>query len=123
MGEALKPRYIMTALLAVLVFLTYFDIFYFGGAVNNRPWYMDMVMHVLGGGFIAAALLSYKTDLSPLRVLVLVLVVALGWEIFEYFVNIFVGSAQDPVSDTVSDLVLGLTGAALAVFSFREKRV
>ena len=89
------------------------------------PWY-DMMMHTLGGVFLAvfagaffarhiATLSRYETLVTLLLV---VLIVGLGWEFFEYFVQYIIkGSAQlASVPDSVSDIVCDLVGGILGVF-------
>ena len=127
-----KYRNLALYWLALIVVLVYFDIFYFDGLVNLRPWYLDMVLHFLGGGFIATAFLYFVENkyfgevggkLLPLLFFTLgtVALVAIGWEFYEYFVNVFVGAPQDPASDTFSDFALGLAGAVFAAFLVRKK--
>lgn len=118
--------------LVLLVALVYSEALYFGGVANSRPWYVDMILHLLGGGFIAFCFLYFSekkyfgelsNKLFPLAILTLgaVALVAVGWEFYEYFVNIATGAPQEPVSDTFSDLALGLAGAVLTVLFVRKK--
>lgn len=116
--------------LLLMVALVYFDVLYFDDIVRLRPWYLDMVMHFFGGGFIAVFFLYFagqnyfgelNRKLFPLLIITLgvVALVAVGWEFYEYFVNIFVSISQEPPSDTLSDLALGLAGAATTVLLVR----
>ena len=122
---------ILVSWLLLIVALVYFDVFYFDAINHFRPWYFDMLLHFLGGGFIALSFLyfagkKYFGELSgkllPLVFLSLgaVALVSVGWEFYEYFVNIWTGMPQEPASDTFSDLALGLAGAALTVCLIRK---
>lgn len=130
MGKTLKV--VILCWLALMVALVYFDVFYFDGVARIRPWYGDMVLHLLGGGFIALSFIYLSGRELPgdskrglfswfFLTLAAVLLVAIGWEFYEYLVNILTGFPQDPASDTVSDLVLGLVGGALVFLSVRRK--
>ncbi|MDO8466917.1 MAG: hypothetical protein Q7S83_02125 [bacterium] len=131
MGQTLKT--VLLFWLALMVSLVYFDVWYFDEIINFRPWYLDMVMHCLGGGFISVSFLyfagqKYFGELSgrllPFLILTLgvVALVAVGWEFYEYFVNILTGMPQEPASDTFSDLSLGLAGAAMTVVLIRHAK-
>ncbi len=90
-------------------------------------WWYDVLMHFLAGIigglsaywvlFCSGRLLS-KHDISRktsvLIVLACMMVVGVGWEVFEYMYDI-AGSGEGYVLDTMNDLVLDGCGAALAV--------
>ena len=88
-------------------------------------WYFDMVMHFLGGlwvglFFIYVFSTRKQGSLSPssfIQTLLLVLVVGILWEFFEFYLGI-VSRAVFDWSDTVSDIILDLAGAAASVFYF-----
>lgn len=130
MGKALK--FTSLCWLALMVVLVYFDALYFDGMTHPRPWYFDMLLHFLGGGFIASSFLYFAGKnlfgelsgrLIPLAFLTLgvVALVAVNWEFYEYFVNIYLRLPQEPVTDTFSDLTLGLVGAAVTALLVRKK--
>lgn len=122
----------MAATLAVLVFMVYFDLVAYGASNFLRPWYYDMIEHFIGGGIIGGFFLYYARSfsgqnfpknffLTVLAAISFVVIVALIWEVYEYYVNLFAGLAQDPISDTLSDLVLGTLGAAVSASLIRRK--
>jgi hypothetical protein len=90
-------------------------------------WYFDMPMHFLGGllvGFLVLYLFFPRISLSPsaiVKILLLVLVVGIGWEVFEVLVDNFI--AQNPFNalDTFSDLFFDLSGGAFALLYFSKK--
>lgn len=100
------------------------------GWYHILPWY-DIPMHIAGGAWVAVAFLYFARKygwvariVRPtfLRVLGIVLVVGIGWEIFEYSMDVFVFRKYTfstvPVFiliDSVYDLVNDLIGAVLVV--------
>lgn len=86
-----------------------------------RLWWYDIMMHFLGGvvvGGLAAALLvrlmpslSWRAMLGG--VVVSILAVGIGWEIFEYAAGMFAG-VDNIVGDTLLDLVMDTLGALSA---------
>ncbi len=116
-------RILLLCWLALMVGLVYFDALYFDGINHFRPWYFDMLLHFLGGGFIAVLFLYFAGKkmfgilngrFFPFALLTLgaAALVAVNWEFYEYFVNIYLRLPQDSITDTFSDLALGLAGAA-----------
>ena len=89
------------------------------------PWF-DMLMHTLGGVFIAivaGALLAKKShssrELYTLLPLI-VFVVGLGWEYYEYLVQFFVKSVDlakipDSISDLICDMVGSMIGSSVVI--------
>lgn len=83
------------------------------------PW-LDIPMHTLGGATVALGYLTFFEFYPPLAdryirfvpALLLVLVVALSWEVFEVLIGV---SLEEPnyLADTVLDVCCGLAGGAL----------
>lgn len=111
------------------IFTLYEEIFWF-----------DMVMHALGGAWLAAVAFALLPARYPaifaspprrtfLAVVALVTVAGILWEIYEFGFAAW-ATAQfgdlgfhQPWTDTVSDLFLDIAGAALtALFLLREER-
>lgn len=107
----------------------------------TKIFWFDMVMHTLGGAWlasvcIAVGVLRYPAFFSGrsrasrvLRVITLVLLLGLGWELYEYCFGVWATAKfgdlgfMQPWTDTVSDLFLDVAGAALtALFLFRKER-
>jgi hypothetical protein len=89
-------------------------------------WYFDMPMHFLGGVWLGLAsiyLFSLKDDSlrSIFKIFFIVLLVGIGWEVFEIFVNKF--TIQDPFNflDTVSDIFFDLSGGCFAILYFIKR--
>lgn len=89
-------------------------------------WYFDMIMHFIGG-FWAGLLVLYflgTEDFSPQalsKIFFLVLVIGIGWEVFELFVDKTITSKPFNLFDTSSDLLFDLSGAMMALFYYLKK--
>ena len=91
-------------------------------------WWLDIIMHFLGGLLVAlASLLAYITvrkieklsrRQATLIVLLGIIVVGTFWEVFEYFAGISLGS--DFVIDTVTDAIMNLIGASVGLLYFNR---
>ncbi len=98
-------------------------------------WWFDVLMHFLvsltGGlgifwGLFDSGIIFRKRfnskKASILMVLLCVLVVGIGWEIFEY-VNDFTDSTEGYVLDTINDIILDSAGAIVATLIATRKRL
>ncbi len=89
-------------------------------------WYFDIFMHFLGGLWLGGLFLwlLWPVQLSTktvAKVLAGVVLVGIGWEIFELmFVN-YVAQNSFDVVDTTMDLVLDILGGLSAVLYFHKK--
>lgn len=95
----------------------------------STSWY-DIGMHFLGGFLIGLLIISFikrihhgdeilNTKLLFISVISGVLVVALGWELWEIFVG-FTNVLKDQ-ADTVLDIIMGLTGGVVSGFYYYFK--
>jgi len=89
-------------------------------------WWFDMPMHFLGGFWLGLILLWYfpqesLSSLSVLKIILGVLLIAIGWEIFEIVVDRTI--TQNPFNslDTLSDLCFDLAGGFFAMIYFFKK--
>ena len=81
----------------------------------------DMVMHALGGAWLAAVFIVVKwfPYRTMFHVIGLVLLAGLAWELYEYGFAVWATATygdlgfHQPWTDTASDLVLDTLGAAL----------
>ncbi len=81
-----------------------------------------MPMHVIGGVVVALGIFTLhdlrlwvpKRYLRLLPIVLLVLLVAMAWEVYELMIGIPI--EQDYVIDTITDLLMGLLGGALGYF-------
>jgi uncharacterized membrane protein YjdF len=87
-------------------------------------WYFDMFMHFLGGLWLGFVFLWFfgKNNLNLsliFKIIFGILIVGIGWEIFEfYFVNYVAENSFDRL-DTLSDIFFDLFGGLSAViYSF-----
>ena len=115
--------------LAVIIFLIFIlnftaHLFYWYYTI----WYFDIVMHFLGGFFIALLVFwifpTQKFSGNYLFKIILGLfVIGVGWEVFEIiFKNIIAGEIFNPL-DTVSDIFCDLAGGSLAAIYFLKRIV
>ncbi len=86
-------------------------------------WWFDIFMHFIGGvwlGVVFVWLCAFrKLPLTlnfpfVLRLILSVLIVGVGWEVFEYYFINYMAQNNFDVVDTVSDLVLDISGGLLA---------
>lgn len=89
------------------------------------PWF-DMLMHALGGVFIAVtvgALLTrnaYQRRDQLIMILLAVFIIGLGWEYYEYLVQFFIKAVDlakipDSISDLICDMIGGTLGATFVI--------
>ncbi len=94
-------------------------------------FWFDMVMHTLGGAWLASIFITVKwfPYRTMLHLVGLVLLAGLAWEIYEYAFAAWATAEfgdlgfHQPWTDTASDLMLDAAGAAITgLFLFHEKR-
>jgi len=79
-------------------------------------WWFDMPMHLLGGIVVALGLFSLHDlglflkdrHLNLVSIMLLVFLVAMGWEVFELAIGVPIQG--DYVVDTLTDLCMGTLG-------------
>jgi hypothetical protein len=86
-------------------------------------WYFDMPMHFLGGFWLGLVSLYLfpSEDRSwkyIFKVFFTVLLIGIGWEIFEILIDKFITFNNFNSLDTLSDLFFDLAGGLSAVFYF-----
>jgi hypothetical protein len=123
----MKKRLIRKAL-SIVVGLFLFNLlayqFYWYASIF---WY-DMVMHTAGGVFLALLLGShfhkqlYKMTMKESIVVLLlgVFIIGLGWEYFEYIVQVIVKPVSfadfaDSISDVICDMIGGIIGTYFVI--------
>jgi hypothetical protein len=86
-----------------------------------RFWWMDIIMHGLGGllvGAVVAYAIRYRFPALLPRayalVILAIVLVGVSWEVFEYLYRIY--DARNYPLDTSIDLVMDLLGALLGAF-------
>jgi len=91
-------------------------------------WYFDTIMHFLGGlwlGLVSIYLFPFafrENLLKPVcQVLLVVLFVGAGWEIFEILVDRFITQNSFNILDSTSDVFFDLAGGLFAIFYFLKR--
>lgn len=86
-----------------------------------RLEWFDIAMHVLGGIVVALGVYTLRDLrvlptpwLSTAGVMVIVLCVALAWEVFEVYAGVTIDVDYYP--DTALDVVMGLTGGLIGYY-------
>jgi hypothetical protein len=90
-------------------------------------WYFDMPMHFLGG-VVLTLLVSYvlynritKEDIVPvLHILLAVLIIGVGWEVFEYVFNNVIAGQIWNMLDTLSDICFDMAGGVMGLFIIKD---
>jgi hypothetical protein len=83
-------------------------------------WYLDMIMHFLGGLWVGLfAFYIFKGETISfhliLKILLFVLFVGIGWEVYEILVDKVVTQNSFNILDTSSDLFFDLSGGLYAI--------
>jgi hypothetical protein len=86
-------------------------------------WYFDIVMHFLGGfwvGLFALYMTRAEKISRPvvLRVMISVIVIGVGWEIFELMVDKVISRNAFNILDSTADLFFDSAGGAAAVLYY-----
>jgi|SRR3989344_38873 len=89
-------------------------------------WYFDMIMHFLGGFWVGLACLYFFVPKilslkSILTILLFVLFIGVGWEIFEALVDRVITQNLLNILDLSSDIFFDLSGGALAILYFFKR--
>ncbi|MCX6752595.1 MAG: hypothetical protein NTZ87_03840 [Candidatus Nomurabacteria bacterium] len=91
-------------------------------------WYFDMPMHFLGGFWIGLASLYFLFTESKaltfqfiIKILLCVLLVGIGWEVFEILVNNVTIRDSFNYLDTFSDILFDLSGGVFAILYFFKR--
>lgn len=120
-------HYFFVIFIAVIGFLFSFLNFYIS--------FMDKFMH-FAGGIMLASIIFHILKRSKLKrklffTLLICLTIILGWEFFEYLIDSIIGSKtrgvfsfvngeykmiMSPFYDTISDIVLGMSGVLIYLF-------
>ena len=130
MGQTLKLKYFLAGLLLVIAIGFYFFNTYYSAA-NPAPFYTDLILHFLGGFWIAGLSsylllannfrLSRSAILNGLAIIGFAVLIGVIWEWYEYVVASAVGIRQDPLDDVLSDLLLDMFGGATFVAFYSLK--
>lgn len=129
---------IPTIVILTIIFLAGHALGSFFSLYEQIFWF-DMVMHTLGGAWLAAVFVTVGDSRFPsflrelprfrytLRVVLLVLIAGLAWELYQHVFAVWatarfgdLGFAQ-PLSDTLSDLLLDAVGAVIAALLLFRK--
>ncbi|MEE8131579.1 MAG: hypothetical protein V3T98_00820 [Candidatus Paceibacterota bacterium] len=108
-------------------------------------WWLDVVMHFLGGFWVALLFFNLNSKLNFLPInslnslthklitiilsLGFVALIAVSWEFYEFLYDVFISIrgypwvAQQGMADTISDLFFGLLGGLIAAIIVLKKRL
>lgn len=127
---------------AIIAILAVYGFNLFAGFIGlyGKWHWLDIPMHFLGGfamGLFGIALWTAAVEevtfkkrllrhlrwwLAPLFILGFVALVGIGWEWYEYFMDLwFEGIRQPSIGDTMADFLLDLIGGFVAVLLFYPK--
>lgn len=117
-----KKAFLLLCLIGALEVVA--ELFYLHWTV----WWYDNMLHFLAGACIAIAALSFfsRKALSPLRAICIgvffALFIGIVWEVFELYVGVTsLSDGQLYVFDTISDILMDLTGAFFAsLYAYRK---
>jgi len=112
----------LTILLYVIAMLHIMALYFFW---YWSIWWLDILMHFLGGmwvgGMAFVFLFLNKNDVSMGKIFrpcllsfVVVLVIGVLWEIFEFSLDTFIIFQPNDISDTISDLGADIAGGMFA---------
>ncbi len=87
-------------------------------------WWLDIPMHILGGLSFALLFISIfnyqKKKITFAKLVLVVMMVGILWEIYEYDVHIFFGRDWNGIADTIKDLFDDFLGVSF-VYLFNKK--
>lgn len=119
---------ILASLAFTVVFVSIVNFLAIKGLWYYLFWYFDMPMHFLGGVVVMYLLIyifysriSVQKSSNLFYLLAGVLIVGLGWEVFEYFLlNVYAGQPFN-IIDSTSDIFFDLAGGIWGLLYIRKK--
>ena len=119
----MQVRYFLFAQFVVLIVTAFLHLLGFWLYLYWVFWWYDVVLHALGGAWVALAALWFFTYIGKSQpsavTLACVIVVGVLWEIFEVLIGI--PRESNYVLDTSLDLLMDIVGALLTLFFLRRK--
>ena len=117
--------YIAFTLALLICFLNYLAIMLY--LYWTSFWY-DYMMHFLGGVSIAVMAMwllgvNERNRKNFWPVLIVVMAVGVGWEIFEYFIKAVPSPLQSYKVDTTHDLIMDAIGGVVAYFTLTRNSI
>mgnify|MGYP003343709046 CR=1 FL=1 len=86
--------------------------------------WLDIPLHILGGILFASLYISilkyYKKQVKYINIIFFVMTIGVLWEIYEYYIHIFLGYDWNGILDTVKDLFDDFLGVSIA-YLFNKK--
>lgn len=116
-----RKLFYRTASLLLFIFFVNSAALYFHW--YSSIWWFDMLMHFLGGLWLALMALwffapTFPNTVNIVKITSSVLFIAFFWEIFEIFVNDRIAKDFFDYQDMFSDLCFGLSGGLLGMLYF-----
>lgn len=120
-------RKLVKPLVVIIFFLLFMNVsankFYWYFSI----WWLDMCMHFLGGFWISLVSLYiiWPKDFNIkliFKILAIVLLVGIGWEVFELFFVNYLANNNFSLSDTSSDIFFDIFGGLCAILYLWKKK-
>ncbi len=112
-----------------LIFLMFFvflvNFFAFKFYWYSLIWYLDIIMHFLGGFWVGLFFIYVFSIKKPtisisslfLKVFLATLIIGVLWEIYEFSLHVISATSFD-FRDTISDIFFDLLGSVISIFYF-----
>jgi hypothetical protein len=89
-------------------------------------WWFDMPMHFFGGLFLGLCMVYFfppkgLNSISFFKVIFGVLLLSIGWEVFEFFVDENIAQNGFNILDTLSDICFDIAGGTTAMIYFFKR--
>ncbi len=124
----ISRKQILSLLATSLIFICIVNLLSIKGLFYYLFWWFDMPMHFLGGAtvLLLLAYLFYNRILALPKIPIIllltgVLIVGIGWEIFEALLDIFVSHNSQIYFDSSSDLFFDMAGAIVGLLYITRK--
>jgi hypothetical protein len=84
-------------------------------------WWFDMPMHFLGGFFLGFFVVYVFSLKDVYKIFLYILIIGIGWEVFELIFNNIIAGQPFIVLDTFSDICFDLSGGLSAILYLCQK--
>ena len=122
----MDKKKLLIRLTSLIVFISVLNFFAHKFYWYFSIWWSDMPMHFLGGLWLGLVFfyLFLPENLSLkliFKVSLFILIIGIGWEIFEILFINYINQNPFNILDTISDLFFDLTGGLFAILYFYKK--
>ena len=114
-------RKLLLSQLLTVALVAFLDIYLgLNGSYFSKIWWFDIPLHILGGVWaglwVATAGEFFSIRLSIWHIVLSVLLIGIGWEVFEYVFDMKGSAFMSYPVDTAKDLIADCIGGVIAVF-------